>query len=92
MLRGVAGNSALVDLLDAELNRAVAQAGHGDSRRWRNYRHRTREAEQAASTHNLTPFAAAGGVAAAASESMRSGVRVEQGGLGSDRGRAAVFG
>ena len=38
MLRRVAGNSGLVDLLDAELNRLSAQAGHRDSRRWRNYR------------------------------------------------------
>ena len=64
MLRGVAGNSALVDLLDAELNRLSHRPVTRDSRRWRNYRHRTREAEQAASSHNLSPFARAGGAAA----------------------------
>ena len=55
MLRRVAGNSALVDLLDAELGRLPHTPVTGDLRRWRNDRHRPRDAEQAPSSHNLNP-------------------------------------
>ena len=65
MLRGVAREQRPRRSSRRRAQPSVAQAGHRDSRRRRNYRHRTREAEQAASSRNLSPFARALGAAAA---------------------------
>ncbi len=85
MLRGVAGNSALVDLLDAELNRLVAQAvtrTRGDGAATGIPR---REAEQAASSRNLSPSTCRGqtpeavtSVGATRSCVERPGARLDQ--------------
>ena len=69
MLRGVAGNSALVDLLDAELDRLSHEPVTGTRAEGAITAIR-REAEQAASSHNLTPFVCAG--RGAASEAVTS--------------------
>ena len=54
MLRRVAGNSALVKLLEAELDRLPHRRSPGLAD-GATYRHRRREAEPAASSHNLIP-------------------------------------